>query len=164
MGGEGGDKTATLDETQARCMILHWYNNELLTHIGEDYLRCDIWDFEERKIRPGEVVSVRYLDRGIKFGALAVIAACFMPLVGIGAFEAFRKSNPDLTTKVCVGGVTLLFAIYLVQRARHCLTNRRRTVLLTLTDGTSGTLLELEDDRLFREVRSIVDRYAPSAL
>ena len=140
--------------------MLHWHNNDLLTHIGADYLRCDVFDFGQREIRPGEVESVEYTASGIRFGALPTLAAVVLAIMIVAFADGLQKDRIDLNGAIIFAGMCGLFAFYVLRRGRHCRRNKRRVVNLTLTDGVTGTLIELEDDRSFSEVRSVIDEYA----
>ncbi len=141
-------------------MTLHWHNNDLLTHIGSDYLRCDIFDFRDQEIRPGEVKSVEYAVRRIRFGALPAVASIVLAILIWAFLVGLDKDRIQLKTATMFAGIGSLFSFYILQRLWHCTRNRRRGVTLSLTDGTTGTLIELEDDRSFSEARNIINKYA----
>ena len=140
-------------------MTLHRRNNDLLTHIGADYLRCDIFDFGEREIRPGEVESVEYTARRIRFGGLPTVATVVLAVLIWAFIVGLQEDRIDFEGAIGFAGMGGLFVFYLLQRLLHCTRNNRRVITLTLTDGTTGTLIELEDDRSFSEARSVIDEY-----
>lgn len=141
-------------------MALHWHNNGLLTHIGDDFLRCDIYDFRTREIHVGEVEHVQYKSQLIAFGCLPTIAAVVLAGILWAFIAIFLRDGIDWEGAVYFTGTVGLFGAYVFERIWHCVMNRRRAVALTLRDGTSGTLIELEDDCAFDEIRGIVDKYA----
>ncbi len=141
-------------------MTLHWHNNDLLTHIGADYLRCDIFDFGEREIHPEEVHSVQYTARKVRFGRLPIAATVVLAVI-VGAFiSGLQKDRIDLKGAASFAWIGGLFGFYVLQRVWHCARNQRRAITLTLTDGVTGTFIELEDDRTFQEARRVIDEYA----
>jgi len=123
-------------------------------------LRCDIFDFGEREIRRGQVESVQYTARRIPFGGIPTIAIFVLAVIVWALVVGLRKdriAQTDAIMFACVGG---LFGVYVLQRVWHCARNKRRVVTLTLTDGTTGTFIELEDERTFQTARRVLDEFA----
>ena len=139
-------------------MALHWKNNHLLTHIGDDYVRCDIFDFGTRKISYDEIRSVRYGSRPISFGGLPTVATIVLAVIVWAFITGIQKDRMDVKGEIIFTVIGCLFAVYVGLRAYHCLRNRRRFISLSLNDGTEGTLFEIEDDSTFNEARSIIDQ------
>lgn len=52
-----------------------------------------------------------------------------------------------------------LFGYYAFRRFRYGMANKRRTVSLTLSDGPTRTLIELEDGRTFSEAHKIAEEH-----
>ena len=61
-------------------MTLHWEDKGKVTHVGDDYLRCDEYDFPKEDIRKNNVVEIEYIERPIYWGCLFIITLPFFAL------------------------------------------------------------------------------------
>ena len=138
-------------------MNLHWHNDNLLTHIGDDYLQCDIYDFDKRTIKYEEIEEVEYSSKKISLGISTILVFSLFCLILNLFINSLLNKTLDFKNGISFVFICLLFGYYSTEKILHCFRNQRRFIVLHLKDGTQGTFIELENDRLYKQAVRIID-------
>lgn len=142
---------------------MHWSNNGHVTHVDNDYLQCDLWDFPERRIAHREIKSFSFQERRPTVGILFPLAAILLGVIVWLLANILSTGKPiTLSCGSSFALISLLLVSYLSQRTWHLVRNKRRALSLELSDGSSGTFIEMEDDRKFQQLRECLERNRPS--